>query len=137
AFLEAFWKDVENDAIRALAEYLVRFPGDDMAIAGEYRAFKERRASTTVPIQSAGDSAADRLGPYRILRQIGRGAQGTVYLAEDTALGRNVALKVLDAGLTTNPEAIARFRREAAITSKLDNPGICPIYQTAEERGSF
>jgi hypothetical protein len=42
AFLEAFWRDIEADAIRPLADYLARFPGDDGATAAEYRAFKGR-----------------------------------------------------------------------------------------------
>jgi serine/threonine protein kinase/predicted Zn-dependent protease len=80
--------------------------------------------------------AARRLGSYEVLREIGRGGQATVYLAEDSRLGRQVALKVLDPGVAPDPSALERFRREAEITSRLDHPGICTVYETGEERGA-
>src|SRR5262245_46512160 len=82
-------------------------------------------------------SVPPQIGPYRIVRLLGKGAQGFVYLAEDAPLRRLVALKVLVPGLITDPVAIMRFQREAEITSKLDHPGICPVYATGEDVGSF
>jgi formylglycine-generating enzyme required for sulfatase activity len=77
----------------------------------------------------------ERIAHYSILREIGRGGQGVVYLAEDTRLGRRAALKVLDPGAGASGAALERFRREAEITSKLDHPGICPVYETGEADG--
>jgi serine/threonine protein kinase/formylglycine-generating enzyme required for sulfatase activity len=81
------------------------------------------------------DPSSDRIAHYRILREIGRGGQATVYLAEDTRLHRPIALKVLDVGPAANKQAIERFRREAEITSKLDHPGICPVHDIGQDKG--
>ncbi|MCR9243521.1 MAG: serine/threonine protein kinase [bacterium] len=75
------------------------------------------------------------LGDYRILREIGRGGMGTVYEAEQVSLRRRVALKLLHEHLTSSPKSIARFRREAAAASRLQHPGIVPIYEVGEWRG--
>src|SRR5262245_51356834 len=84
---------------------------------------------------SADEPGSDHIARYRILRELGRGGQAIVYLAEDTKLQRQVALKVLDVRPASNKQAIERFRREAAITSKLDHPGICPVYDIGQDRG--
>ena len=78
----------------------------------------------------AEQSSVQMVGPYRILKELGRGGQGVVFLAEDPRLGRKVALKVLTAWSQASSSVIARFEREAAIASKLDHPGICTVYET-------
>lgn len=75
----------------------------------------------------------DVIGRYRLLRELGRGGQGTVYLAEDTTLGRKVALKVLEGWGDPRPEVLARFRREASTASKLQHPGICAVYEAGTD----
>lgn len=75
------------------------------------------------------------LGDYRILRELGRGGMGTVYLAEQISLRRQVAFKLLHEHLTVTPTAIARFRREASAASGLQHPGIVPIHEIGEWRG--
>ncbi|MEZ6196763.1 MAG: protein kinase [Planctomycetota bacterium] len=67
------------------------------------------------------------LGRYRLVEELGRGGQATVYLAVDEQLGREVALKVLSVG-GQGPAALKRFQREAAIVSRLDDPGICAVH---------
>ncbi len=64
---------------------------------------------------------------YRIERVLGRGGQATVYLATDTRLGRSVALKILEHRGPDFEKLLARFRREAEATSRLNHPGICAI----------
>jgi hypothetical protein len=79
---------------------------------------------------------SSRLGAYEILAQLGAGGMGEVYRAKDTKLGREVALKILPATFTNDPERLARFRREAQVLASLNHPHIGAIYDLDEANGT-
>src|SRR5262249_33662683 len=81
------------------------------------------------PAQSA---VGRRIGPYQALSLLGAGGMGEVYLAEDSRLGRKVALKLLPARFTQAAERVRRFKREARAASALNHPNIITIHEIGE-----
>src|SRR5262249_23401935 len=77
----------------------------------------------------------ERLGDYRILREIGRGGMGIVFEAEQESLGRHVALKVLPAHALLNPRHLQRFLREARAAAKLHHTNFVPVFGVGEGEG--
>ena len=73
------------------------------------------------------------LGHYKIVKRLGAGGMGEVYLADDQSLGRQVALKILPERFAASPERIERFRREATALAALDHPGIVTVYSVESE----
>ncbi len=79
--------------------------------------------------------AGAQLGPYEITREIGRGGMGVVYLARDTKLDRDVAIKALPPELADDPERMTRFEREAKVLAQLNHTNIAGIHGIEEQDG--
>jgi eukaryotic-like serine/threonine-protein kinase len=128
-----------------LREYLERHPDLAAEIRDLFPALLmmedlgESSGGTTGSLAAENGAAVDirlqRLGDYRILREIGRGGMGVVYEAEQESLGRRVALKVLSAGSLLDPKQVRRFEREAKAAAKLHHTNIVPVFGVGRQDG--
>jgi serine/threonine protein kinase len=98
--------------------------------------FLETRPAETETTVAGKGLIGRRLGPYRIVASLGAGGMGEVYRAHDTKLGREVALKTLPAPFASNPERLARFRREARAMASLNHSNIAMIHGLEESGGA-
>jgi eukaryotic-like serine/threonine-protein kinase len=121
------------------AAYLEHACGPDQALRAQVETLlaARERASTFLETpavllleesRSREDLSGRSVGPYRLASRVGAGGSGEVYLARDTRLDRDVALKVLPETLAADAERIGRFRREAQLLASLNHPNIAAIY---------
>jgi predicted ATPase/serine/threonine protein kinase len=124
--------------------FLERACGDDVELrqevesllaahdrAGDFVATPAMKIVAELMAQEGG-SLTGRIGAYDVLSLIGRGGMGEVYLARDMRLGRNVAVKLLQAPMTSNPDAVRRFEQEARAASSLNHPNIVTIHEIGD-----
>src|SRR6185369_5286664 len=92
-------------------------------------------------VEMAGEALADddaelavgqRLGLYKVVRPLGEGGMGQVYLAEDERLGRRIAIKLLPPAYTHESDRVRRFEQEARAASMLNHPNVCVIHEVGE-----
>jgi serine/threonine protein kinase/Flp pilus assembly protein TadD len=127
----------------ALSDYEVRHPElaadirelfPALVVMEQGRKCVEERP-TPDPGQLSEKPLPQKLGEYRLLRQIGRGGMGVVYEAWQESLGRHVALKVLPFNTLIQPEHLERFRREARAAARLHHTNIVPVFGVGEDQG--
>lgn len=116
---------LDTDGEEGFERFCAEHPDDGEAITRHVRAL----AGTGLV------GGGRRFGHYRVLRPLGRGGMGVVSLAEDTRLGRLVALKALPSQLVQSDRAMERFRREARAVAGLRHPCIVPVYDVGEDDG--
>jgi len=87
------------------------------------------------PVRLPSAAPPDRIGDYRIIREVGRGGMGIVYEAEQEALRRHVALKILPTNLAADSQGVLRFQREARSAARLHHTNIVPVFDVGEREG--
>jgi serine/threonine protein kinase/WD40 repeat protein len=115
----------------ALHEYTQRYPELAAEIRELFPAMVE--IERVEPAVKASGVSLRQVGDYRLLREIGRGGMGVVYEAEQSSLGRRVALKVLPLYAGANARALERFKREARAAAKLHHTNIVPVFEVGED----
>jgi serine/threonine protein kinase/Tol biopolymer transport system component len=136
--LSALRPDAPTDLERIVARATARLRADRYADAEEMRRdLKGLRLSSThgspAAVAGAIPAAEPRmLGPYRLLARIGAGGMGVIWRAEDSRIGRVVALKLLSPGLARDFIAKARFQQEARAATALEHPNVCTVYEVGE-----
>src|SRR5262245_29833988 len=89
-----------------------------------------------IPSRPMALSEGSRLGPYEILSPLGAGGMGEVYRARDPRLGREVAIKVLPASFSADPDRLRRFEQEARAAGILNHPNVTAVYDIGEVDGA-
>jgi predicted Ser/Thr protein kinase len=147
---ELFEAALDQDAAGGAAGWVAREAAADPAVRDEVLSlldhhrraagFLERPIADSFPGLLAADeplAAGTTVGVYTIVREIGRGGMGRVYLASDARLGRTVALKAMAPHLVRDPAQRERLRREARAAASLTHPGICTVYALEEIDGDL
>ena len=133
----------EESAAKDPREPAITLPASALASLGPQqeplitvRKRPEQEVTPVVPMAGAQALAPGTLvAPYRVVRLVGRGGMGDVYLARDTQLGRKVALKVVRPSAIGNREEVARFLLEARLTARFNHPHIVTVYGAGEHEG--
>jgi serine/threonine protein kinase/WD40 repeat protein len=130
-FLDQLDADQRAGRTLPLSHYLARFPRIEPEVAAEFlRRHEAAHDGPPAEPAAATDGNGTHVSHYRLLRELGRGGQGSVHLAQDTRMGRLVALKLLPGGrAATTTAALRRFQREAEAIARLDHPSLCSVLE--------
>ena len=142
------WKQIEELYQAALAQpaekraaFLAHACSDDPQLRGEVQSLLAQQADSfleSAPVSAIKAlSAGANLSNFEIVELLGRGGMGEVWRARDARLKRDVAIKVLPAGLARDPDHIARFEREARAASALNHPNIVAVYDIGCDNGMY
>src|SRR3954453_19363132 len=96
---------------------------------------KKPRATPPVAETSSPDLSGQTFGDFQLLRPLGQGGMGQVYLAEQVSLRRKVAIKVLREDIASNPTALARFKSESKTVAQLSNSHVVQVHMVGEHEG--
>ena len=129
-----------------LSEYIEKYPGEKLAsqihelfpalvAIEQFGSGSDLRSGLPAPRLETDGPIPERLGDYRILREIGRGGMGIVYEAVQESLGRHVALKVLPQYRLHDANQLERFQREARAAAMLHHTNIVPVFGVGEDNG--
>src|SRR5262245_37069211 len=121
---------LETEGEPGLERFCIAHPGESEAIRS-----RVRRLAEVGLLGAAASKPPERLGEFRLVRPLGEGGMGIVYVAEQPRLGREVALKIIRPEQVFFPGARLRFQREVETVAKLHHPGIVPIYTVGDEGG--
>jgi Tol biopolymer transport system component/predicted Ser/Thr protein kinase len=137
--IEALVEAVQAQPPEKRAVFLAQACPDDPQLRGEVQSLFDQQANSFLessPISAIKTLCAGaKLGNFETVELLGRGGMGEVWRARDTRLKRDVAIKVLPAGLARDPDRIARFEREARAAAALNHPNICAIHEIGEYEG--
>src|SRR5437667_6148124 len=120
----------DDPALRSQVESLIA--SHDQA-GDSIEAMAAEAATEMLDDDQAVSIVGKQISHYHVLSRIGRGGMGEVFLAQDTSLGRKVALKLLRTDFTRNEERLRRFRQEARAASALNHPNILTIHQIGQD----
>jgi WD40 repeat protein/serine/threonine protein kinase len=134
--VESFLARLRAGERPTVEEYAARYPPFAELVRDLFPALLEMEAvrPPSAPPTRPAEAPPERLGDYRILREIGRGGMGVVYEAVQESLGRHVALKVLPAR-AADPDYLQRFGREARAAARLHHSNIVPVFGVGEDNG--
>ena len=147
ARIEKLYHEARDLAADARAAFLADACQDDSAMRDEVESLLSEPVSGDGILDASADAVSRAmgaalspmtgriLGEYQLQKLLGAGGMGEVYLARDMRLGRDVAIKILPAGVTSDPDRLARFEREARMLAALNHPNICAIHGFAEADG--
>jgi hypothetical protein len=142
------WKQIQDLCQAALelapekrAAFLAQACLEDPQLRAEVQSLLDQQADSfleSAPVSAVKAlSPGTKLGNFEIVQLLGRGGMGEVYRARDARLKREVAIKVLPAGLARDPDRIARFEREARAASALNHPNIVSVYDIGRDNDTY